>query len=160
MTPEARTRRTVEDSEATRIAVGRRIAEARAASPFAGNASAFARAVGVQPNTVYRWEDGAVVPDIFRLESIARVCRVSSDWLLRGAEDVTAHEALDQWLAGPRGQLAAPGAVRFLRSLPLAGYRPSPQFWDLALIAYESGLSPDDAATAARASDPRGSGER
>jgi hypothetical protein len=40
--------------------------------------------------------------------------------------------------------------VRFLERLPLDGYTPTPAFFDLALLAFEQGLSPEDASLAAR----------
>lgn len=59
-------------------------ARLRAARRGAGhkNASAFARAVGVQPNTVYRIEAAEVVPSVATLAEWSRVCGVSADRLL------------------------------------------------------------------------------
>jgi len=140
----------VEDSPAARRAIGARIGAARAAAGYGANASAFARAIGVAPNTVYRWESGEIVPDVWRLESISRVCRVTMDYIVRGEAAPSATEALEAWRATPRGQTASPAALAFLRSVPLAGYVASPAFFDLLLLAYEQGLSPEEAATAAR----------
>lgn len=60
----------VEETPEARSQIGGRIARARLEAGIR-NKSAFARAVGVQPNTIYRYETGEIVPDIFKLETIA-----------------------------------------------------------------------------------------
>lgn len=51
-------------------------------------ASAFARLIGVEPNTVYRLESGRLQPSIETLAAWATVCGVSADSLLGlGTED-------------------------------------------------------------------------
>lgn len=99
---------------------------------------------------MYRWERGEVVPDIFGLESVARVARVSADWLLRGSVPSRHAEALAEWRKTPRGATASSAAYALLETLPLAGYEPKPAFFDLVLMAIEQGLSPESAVLAAR----------
>lgn len=143
--------RRMENTPEIRAEIGARIGEAMVAAGYGQNmASAFARAVGVSPNTVYRWCSGAMVPDFWALEAISRVCRVSIDWIVRGEPSASTSEALDQWRKTPRGASATPAAVAFLRSLPLAGYVASPAFFDLALLAYEQGLTAPEAVAAAK----------
>jgi transcriptional regulator with XRE-family HTH domain len=69
--------------------------------------------VGVERNTVSRWENGGVLPkDPAVLAALARVLHVSADWLLGGFE------------AAPElGTTAAEGADR-LREGSTTGYRP------------------------------------
>jgi transcriptional regulator with XRE-family HTH domain len=140
---------TMEDTRGNRAALGERIALARVNAGYT-NASKFAVSIGVDRNTLYRWESGAVAPDVFNLESVAAATRVSCDWLLRGAIASSAQEVLSRWYETPRGKSASEGARVFLESLPLHGYVPSFGFFDLALMAYENGLSPTEAAQAAR----------
>ena len=145
----------VDETADTRAQVGQRIQRARLGAGYTV-AAEFARACGVQPNTVYRWERGDLVPDIFRLEQIATVARVSTDWLLRGDAPSAAPASLEAWRLTPRGQTASSDAMAFLRSLPLGGYEPpSAVFWDLALLAHEQGLTPSDAALAARLTETK-----
>jgi transcriptional regulator with XRE-family HTH domain len=145
------TQRTVEAVDETpenRKAIGGRIATARLSAGYE-NASEFARHVGVSPNTIYRWERGEVAPSIWQLESVSRVARVTTDWVLRGSrEDASAR--LDAWLATPRGRSASEAARIWLRELPIGGFVPSDVFYDLALLAFEQGLSADEAVVAAR----------
>lgn len=61
--------------------LGGRLRAARIAAGL-GNASGFARLVGLQPNTIYRIEKGKVVPSVATLAAWARACSVSSDSLL------------------------------------------------------------------------------
>lgn len=140
----------VEDTPESRRQIGARIGQARISAGYE-NAAEFARQVGVQPNTIYRYESGRIVPDIFTLERLARVARVSMEFILRGPrEDHGRSPVLDRWLATPRGSTVRPDAVAFLERLPLNGYTPTPAFYDLALLAYEQGLSPEDASLSAR----------
>jgi transcriptional regulator with XRE-family HTH domain len=138
----------VEESPENRRAIGARIASARLSAGYE-NASEFARHVGVSPNTIYRWERGEVAPSIWQLESVSRVSRVTTDWILRGSRQ-DASERLDAWLETPRGRSAGEGARAWLRELPIGGFVPSDVFYDLALLAFEQGLSPDEAVVAAR----------
>lgn len=139
----------MDDPKDPRTAIAERIKSARIAAGYE-NAAAFARDVGVQANTIYRWESGLIVPDIFRLEAIARVCRVSADWLLRGVCPLQDREILRAWRDTRKGQTASEPAMAFLEALPLEGYTPSFAFYDLALVAFEHGLSPEDAARGSR----------
>lgn len=141
--------RDVKETPEARAEIGERIQRARVAAGYTV-AAEFARACGVQPNTLYRWERGDIAPDIFRLESIGRAARVSTDWLLRGAPPVAASRVLAAWKASARGASARPAAIAFLEALPLEGYEPSFMFYDLALLAFEQGLSPEAAALAAK----------
>jgi transcriptional regulator with XRE-family HTH domain len=138
----------VEDTPESRKAIGDRIQRARLSAGYE-NAAEFARHVGVSPNTIYRWERGDVSPDIFRLESVSRVARVSTDWILRGSRQ-DASGPLETWLDTPRGRSASESAKQWLRELPIGGFVPSPAFFDLALLAFEQGLTPEEAVLAAR----------
>lgn len=75
---------------AWRKAQGERLAEARLAAGRL-NAAAFAREVGLTPNSVYRLERGELTPRIETLAAWARLCAVSTDALL----------GLDGWEVGP-----------------------------------------------------------
>jgi transcriptional regulator with XRE-family HTH domain len=143
----------VENTPESRQAIGARICQAREAIGL-GNRSEFGRRVGVTPTTVYRWERGAVVPDIFNLYIIARVLRVTMEWLVSG-EERHDREALQVWLTSPSGQSASPEAISFLTSLPLLGYTPSPLFYELAYVAWKNGLTQSEAARAAKATEER-----
>jgi transcriptional regulator with XRE-family HTH domain len=79
-------------AEAARLALARRIAEARAKAGHE-NAAEFARIVGVTPNTVYRWEKSEVTPEALMIPAIASACRVTCDWLLTGKQPTS--RALD-----------------------------------------------------------------
>lgn len=146
-------RRAVIDSPENRAAIGARIAHARLAAGYE-NAAAFAKRVGVTPNTLYRWESGKIVPDIWSLAAIAEVAEVSADWLLFARERPHAEE-LAAWRATARGQLASPPALAFMASVPLKGYRPTDTFFDLLLFAYEQGLDASDAVLGARYTDAK-----
>lgn len=139
----------VEDTPESRKEIAERIRRARLSAGYE-NTSEFARLVGVQPNTIYRAESGLNVPDIFTLEGISRVARVTIDSLIRGQEPSRGHKVLQEWLLTPRGASASEAAIAFLEALPLGGYTPTHGFYDLALFAYEQGLSGEDAALAAR----------
>lgn len=139
----------VEDTPENRAAIGERIARARAAAGLT-NASAFARDIGVVPNTVYRWEKGELAPDIWSLESIASACRVTTDWLLRGVGAGDVADVLLAWKHTPRGASASAEALTFIESVALPGYVPSPTFYDLLLFAFEQGLRGDEAVRAAK----------
>lgn len=129
--------------------IAERIQQARLAVGLA-NQSEFARRIGVVAPTIYRWERDHVAPDIFNLYEIARVCRVSMEWLVSG-EGVASGAELAAWLDTPRGRGTSPEARAFLAGLPLMGHQPSSLFYDLALVAFESGLTREEAASAAKA---------
>jgi transcriptional regulator with XRE-family HTH domain len=141
----------VEDTPEARQMIGARIRQAREAIGL-GNASEFGRRVGVTPTTVYRWERGAVVPDVFNLCDIATVTRTTMEWIISGAERPE-NETLRAWLETDEGKVAPPEARAFLESLPLLGYRPVPLFYTLALAAWRNGLTPEDAARAAKVTE-------
>lgn len=63
------------------VARGQRMRAARLAAGVP-NASEFARQIGVTPNTVYRWEDGSMVPTADALKAWAVRCGVTADSLL------------------------------------------------------------------------------
>jgi transcriptional regulator with XRE-family HTH domain len=138
--------RPVEDTPEARRAIGARIEAARSACGLS-NASAFGREVGVKPDTVYRWERGELVPSIFTLHSVASVTGVTMEWLVSGVEP-DGSPVLHAWLeAHPSVE---GDAATFLRTLPIAGYAATPLFYDLAYLAWQRGLTADEAARAAR----------
>lgn len=130
------------------VELGRRIEEAWYRAGYASRKAMFRRADLGDYNQLSRWCRGERMPTIVSLAKIAVACEVSLDWLVFGSE----HEpdVFLAWLESPSGADATPEARRFLRSMPLHGYRPSTHFYDLALMAWKVGLSPDDAATAAK----------
>lgn len=65
------------------LAIGRRIAEVRALSGM--RVAAFARAVGLEPKTIGRLEEGSNVPSLPSLTTIAHVFDVRLEWLVNGA---------------------------------------------------------------------------
>ena len=97
-----------------------------------------------------RWERGDGLPDALNIEAISRVCGVSADWLLRGVPPSQASEVFARWRASPRGMTASEVALLFLETLPLGSWTPSLVFYDLALLAFEQGLSQEEAVDAAR----------
>lgn len=127
--------------------VGRRIEEAWQRQGF-DTFTAFAEAVQIDQKLLRSYISGGTMPGPRPLMSIARACNVSIDWLLMGTERTPA--ALLEWLDSPVGKAATPDERRLLRALPLAGYEPSPAFYDLALHAIRLGLSPDETVLAAR----------
>jgi transcriptional regulator with XRE-family HTH domain len=127
--------------------LGTRIQQARLAMGF-NNQAEFCRRVGVQAETLYRWERGRVAPDAFNLYEVARLLNVSMEWLVAG-EKRAENPALAEWLDSPKGRAASPDARAFLASLPIGGYRTAPLFYDLALVAYEAGLSREETVRAA-----------
>lgn len=138
----------MEDTKATRKAIGDRIRQARIACGMT-NASEFGRQTYVTPNTVYRWERGEVAPSIFSLFDIAATCRVSMEWLVGGSER-GAGKVFDAWLETPSGLGASVEAQTFLGSLPMLGYEASLLFYDLALVAWQNGLSREEASRLAK----------
>jgi transcriptional regulator with XRE-family HTH domain len=142
-------RRLTQDEERLRHEIGERIALARANAGYS-NASAFARRVGVDRNTLQRWEKGENAPDALNLAAIVATCNVSADWILRGQVAPAAREVLEAWYQTKRGESAPAEARSFLESLPIGGYTASFLFYDIALTAFEHGLSPEAAAAAAR----------
>lgn len=131
--------------------LGRRIDDAWQRAGFASRAEMVREASGLEYNAVARWCRGAVEPKLRGIAEIARVCGVSLDWLVFGAE--TQPDLFVRWLETPAGASSSGEARAFLRSLPLRGYSPSIAFYDLAHQAWKLGLTPDDAASAARVGD-------
>jgi transcriptional regulator with XRE-family HTH domain len=128
--------------------IGARIAQARIGSGWT-NVTRFAAKIGTDRNSVGRWERGEVLPDALSIEAVSRVTRRSADWILRGEASPEWAETIEAWRKGATGSRAPDAAVGFIRSLPLAGYIPSLRFLDLVFLAYEHGLTPDQALTMA-----------
>jgi transcriptional regulator with XRE-family HTH domain len=135
----------VNDTPENREALGRRIAEAREAAGYT-NKSEFARRVGIQGPTLHRWERGQIAPEIWNLHEVARLTHVSMEWLMTGAE-VSGREVLEAWA---KGKSLSPEAMAFLGDLRIGGYKAEPIFYDLAYLAWQRGLSRDEAARAAK----------
>lgn len=127
--------------------VGRRIAEAADRMAF-GSFKEFAEAVGIGEKLLRGYLSGDTMPGARAIIRIALALGVSIDWLLMGTERTPA--AFLEWLDSPVGRTATPDEQRFLRALPLAGYEPEAAFYDLALHAMRSGLTPDETVLAAR----------
>ena len=142
----ARVRVRTPEEKRRAIEIGGRIRAARESTGL--NATVFARTAGVDRNSVGRWEKGKSIPEALHLEAIASTARVSIDWLVSGETTPEWTTAIATWRAEtPR---ATDDAVLFIRSLPLAGYRPSSTFLDIALLAFEKGLTPQQVVGVAR----------
>lgn len=133
---------------ATRPLVTERIRDASAE-----NLSALARAMGTTPKTIYALREGKHAPDIFTLYLLARETGRDMEWFVSGAE-LTTEPVLVTWAAerAAKNQPVPDDALAFLRALRLRGARPSPVFYNLALVAFENGLTPAEAVVAAAAS--------
>lgn len=146
------------DTRPLQSEIGRRIDEAWKAAGYAARADMI-RATGLpDANQVHVWARGAALPRIDGLIAIAEVCGVSLDWLCRGAEETPA--AYLEWLDAPDGVAASEEARRFLRSLPVHGYRATVAFYELAHAAWRHGLhrevSPEEMVAHARAHERHG----
>jgi transcriptional regulator with XRE-family HTH domain len=137
-----------DDKDAFAAAIGARIRESRLAHGM--SQTQLARAIEVERNSITRWETGAGLPDAINVDRLSRAFGVTADWLLRGVDSPQPRVVLEAWRKTPRGQTASEEALRFLESLPLGRWVPSPAFYDLALLAFEQGLTRDDAIEAAR----------
>lgn len=135
--------------------LGRRIDEAWQRAGFASRMAMFRESALPDYNQLARWCRGVSVPEVRSLATIAKVCRVSLDWLVFGSEETPG--AFLDWLETATGHGANDEAKRFLRSLPLHGYRPTPAFYDLAYQAWKHGVtaSADDLAQMARDTEQR-----
>jgi transcriptional regulator with XRE-family HTH domain len=68
-----------------------------------------ARAVGVERNTVSRWENGGMLPkDPAVIASLARVLDVTADWLISGAPPEARELPATKLHEGTRGQYVDP----------------------------------------------------
>ena len=119
-----------------------------------------ARLIGSDRNSVNRWERGRGAPSLYALERLGAVCQVTCDWLLRGEARDVAHDALEAWLASPRGQLAGVDAQRWMRAIPIAHRSPPPRYFDALLVAYEAGVTDPAQAAASAALAAARSGDR
>jgi transcriptional regulator with XRE-family HTH domain len=145
------TRRDRDRAQRAAEEIGARIRRVRELSGY--NATRFAELIEADRNTVGRWERGAGLPDALNVEAISRVCRVSADWLLRGEASPQVAAVFTAWRSkrtdvDERAQL-------FLETLPLRDWIPTPVFYDLALLAYQQGLTQDEAIDAARVTEMR-----
>jgi transcriptional regulator with XRE-family HTH domain len=142
----------VRDRDALAKEIGRRIDEAWVRAGFPSRAEMI-RASGLKDaNQVHQWARGRAVPRVDLLAEVARVCHVSLDWLVFGADETP--PAFVDWLESPTGQQAEEDAKRYLRSLPTHGYKATRAFYDLAYQAWKLGLArdltPEEAAQMAR----------
>lgn len=135
----------MEDTPENREALGRRIAEARIAAGYT-NQSEFCRRMGTNPPTLNRWERGKMAPEIWNLHEIAVLCRVSMEWLMTG-EVGARSDSYRRWRSG---KTVSPEAIAFIESVPIGGYQDDELFYDLLLLAWQRGLSRDEAAIAAK----------
>jgi len=127
--------------------IGRRINEARLAAGYE-TIEGFAIATGTNLRLMRRYLKGEMMPGVRALMRVAETCEVSLDWLVLGHEDMPS--VFLEWLASPIGKTAPEPARRYLRSLPIRGYKPSLAFYDMALLSWQRGLSAEQAVTAAR----------
>ncbi len=135
--------------EADRVAVGARMLEARTDVGML-NASEFARAIGVAPNSVYRYERGEQLPSGEVLLRVAKATGRTVEWLLEGAPTV-ATEALAAWRSSATGQSATEEEFSWIARVDLAGHAPTAVFYDILLSARRHGLAAPDAVKAAAA---------
>lgn len=132
------------------IAIGRRCKQARVDRGFT-NAAEFARWIEVDPFSLARIEQGQSEPRGANIVAIAKLTNTTTDYLLRGEEASGAPEAFRAWLVSSARAKAAPAeSIAFVGAIPVRGYTVNPRFFDLLLTAYERGLSPDEAARAAK----------
>jgi len=130
-------RRDDEETDRFKRELGARIREAREAAGLDVIAE-FARRVDVDRSAITRWETGQGCPDAVNLRAIARATNVSAQWLLEGFAAPSWRETYDRWVATAN----PPAAARiWLESLPLEGYAPSEDFYDLAFLAFKRNLS-------------------
>lgn len=129
--------------EADPKAVGERIRRARTEAGIT-NASEFARAIGVQPNSVYRYERGEQLISSEILTRVAMVTGRSMEWLMAESSEPTGL-ALVSWLETPTGRSATPDEVAWLRRVDPEGLLPNHTFFDLLLSARRHGLGAQDA---------------
>lgn len=130
--------------------IGKRINQAWRDAGFETLAS-FVHSTRIDPRLMSRYLAGDVMPGVRPLMRVAEVCRVSLDWLVLGTEE--ASPALLEWLETPIGKSAPEPARRYLRALPIRGYRPSLQFYDMTFLGWQNGLTAEDAVTAARTTE-------
>lgn len=135
------------------MTVGKRIEFARTRAGWK-TAKGFAEHIGRHPLTVRRWEQDRTEPGSEDLHAVAVATGVTADWLMTGREPPgrDPDSALEHFLRSPEGERAhqIPGAVDFLRHrVDVRGLDVDAQFYRLALIAYESGARPLEAARAA-----------
>ena len=141
----------MKETPETRAAIGPRIKRARLQAGFS-TAMAFADALEVNRNTVYRWERGELIPDIFTLHSIEMVTGASMAWIVSGVQRRTQARptGLTDWLKTPIGMKASKEAIAFLEGAPVDMYpHVDSSFYDYLFLAYEQKLSPQDAVLAA-----------
>lgn len=131
--------------------IGRRIQLARENAGL--SLAELARRAEINNRLIHKYVDGETMPGVRALLRIADVCGVSLDWLVRGQEFTP--PALLDWLETPVGKTVDEETRRFLRALPLHGYRPSVRFYDLALHAIREGLTPEETVQAARITEDR-----
>lgn len=119
--------------------IGQRIDEAWPRAGFHSRAEMI-RASGVKDsNQAHKWALGKNLPRVDGLAAIAQTCKVSIDWLVFGFEETP--PAYWTWAESASGSAAPEDARRFLRALPLKGYKASPAFYDLAFQAWKLGLA-------------------
>lgn len=132
--------------------IGRRIQQAREGAGIP-SLSELSQRAQVNLRLLNKYVTGETMPGVRALLRIADVCGVSLDWLVRGQEFTP--PALLDWLETPVGKTVDEETRRFLRALPLHGYRPSVRFYDLALHAIREGLTPEETVQAARITEDR-----
>lgn len=116
----------------------------------------FYGAIGRDPGTMRRYLRGASMPGVALLIDVARACDVSLDWLVLGRDEEPV--ALRAWVQRcSEARRAAPDferVVRFMRALPLRGWRPTEDFYEQVFLGIRGGLLEDvggDAATVVKA---------
>ncbi len=67
----------------------------------------FAAELGIEKKQISRWETGSTIPGSDKLAQIAKVLRVSTDYLLGLTDDPTPHMRIDNLTEDERAVLAA-----------------------------------------------------
>ncbi len=78
--------------DAQKKALGQRMREAREQAGMT-NGARFARSIGVDPTTLYRYEGGHVLPSAFVLGRVAEATGADLGWIIAGDESLLGGEA-------------------------------------------------------------------
>jgi transcriptional regulator with XRE-family HTH domain len=136
-------------------AIGGRIREARTRAGYSQHALAVI--AGTQAPAIWRYEQGKVEPSATMMAALARALRVTTEWLVYGADAGVRANASDEapesfrfWLEQRRPTPPlAPEELETLASVRFKGREPSTVFYDLMLQGLRYSLPAEDAKRAA-----------
>jgi len=104
----------IDSRMATEDDISERIRSARISAGFASAAEA-ARRLGMEAHAYRHYESGSRVPPTSRLPDIAKLFKVSLEWLITGKGNRETAEVIDLWDRMPQSNRKA--ALSMLRSL-------------------------------------------